>query len=81
MPSLKEIKTRIQSVRSTRKITSAMMMISSSKLRKTQKITENLYPYQQKLQQLMELFVNSQNDFTSPYVERRPVKRVAIIAF
>ena len=81
MPSLKEIKTRIQSVRSTRKITSAMMMISSSKLRKTQKITENLYPYQQKLQQLMELFVNSQNDFTSPYAERRPIKRVAIIAF
>ncbi|MGI6046948.1 MAG: F0F1 ATP synthase subunit gamma [Petrimonas sp.] len=81
MPSLKEIKNRIQSVRSTRKITSAMMMISSSKLRKIQKIIENLYPYQQKLHQLMELFVNSQNDFVSPFAQQQPIKRVAIVAF
>lgn len=58
-----------------------MMMISSSKLRKIQKTIENLYPYQQKLHQLMELFVNSQNDFVSPFAEQRPIKRVAIVAF
>lgn len=81
MPSLKEIKTRIQSVRSTRKITSAMMMIASSKLQKIQKIIKNLYPYQQKLQQLMELFMNSQNNMVSPFAEQRHIKRVAIILF
>ena len=58
-----------------------MMMISSSKLRKIQKIIENLYPYQQKLHQLMELFVNSQNDFISPFAQQQPIKRVAIVAF
>lgn len=81
MPSLKEIKTRILSVRSTRKITSAMMMIASSKLRKIQKIIETLYPYQQKLQQLMELFVNSQDNLASPFAEQRQIKRVALILF
>ncbi|MGB4413752.1 MAG: F0F1 ATP synthase subunit gamma, partial [Paludibacter sp.] len=49
MASLKEIKSRIQSVKSTQKITSAMKMVSSAKLRKAQRIIENFYPYEQKM--------------------------------
>ena len=45
MPSLKEIKTRIQSVNSTRKITSAMKMVASSKLHHAQVMIENMFKH------------------------------------
>ena len=44
MPTLKEIKGRIASVRGTLKITSAMKLVSSAKLRKAQKATEAMRP-------------------------------------
>ena len=46
MPTLKEIKGRIASVRNTLKITSAMKLVSSAKLRKAQKAIENMRPYE-----------------------------------
>ena len=42
MASLKEVKTRINSVKSTRKITSAMKMVASAKLHKAQGAIENM---------------------------------------
>ena len=45
MASLKEIKTRMASVQSTRKITSAMKMVASSKLHHAQNAIENMLPY------------------------------------
>ncbi len=81
MALLKELKSRIQSIRSTQKITSAMMMVSSAKLRKTQDIIQNLYPYEQKLSQLLHLFLSEEREFVSPFTEQRAVQRVAIIAF
>lgn len=81
MAILKEIKSRIQSIRSTQKITSAMMMVSSAKLRKSQDIIQNLYPYEQKLSQLLHIFLSSEQEFISPFTEQRPIQRVAIIAF
>lgn len=81
MAELREIKNRIQSVKSTQKITSAMMMISSAKLRKTQNILQNLYPYEQKLSQLLNIFLSEEKEFISPFTAQRKVKRVAIVAF
>jgi F-type H+-transporting ATPase subunit gamma len=81
MAELKEIKSRIQSVKSTQKITSAMMMVSSAKLRKTQNIIQNLYPYAGKLSQLLEHFLHDEQDNPSPFTQQRPVQRVAIVAF
>lgn len=49
MASLREIKDRIGSVKSTLKITSAMKLVASSKLRKAQKSIENLRPYEEEL--------------------------------
>ena len=49
MPTLKEIKGRIASVRSTLKITSAMKLVSSAKLRKAQNAIEAMRPYREKL--------------------------------
>ena len=49
MASLKEVKTRINSVQSTRKITSAMKMVASAKLHKAQGAIENMLPYQRQM--------------------------------
>lgn len=54
MASLREIKDRIGSVRSTLKITSAMKLVSSAKLRKAQKAIEGMRPYQQALKEILE---------------------------
>jgi len=53
MPTLKEIKGRIASVKSTLKITSAMKLVSSAKLRKAQKATEAMRPYEAQLQRML----------------------------
>ena len=81
MASLKEIKSRIQSVKSTQKITSAMKMVSSAKLRKAQKQIESFYPYKQKLTYILNNFLSSEEESSSIYSENREVKRVALIAF
>jgi F-type H+-transporting ATPase subunit gamma len=82
MSELKELKGRIQSIRSIEKITSAMMMVSSAKLHKFQQIISNLYPYEQKLNNLLQLVLSQQGEeFVSLYMKQRPVKRVAIVAF
>lgn len=53
MASLRETKNRIASVRSTLKITSAMKLVASSKLRKAQKAIENLRPYEEMLSDIL----------------------------
>ena len=45
MPSLKDLKTRIESVKSTRKITKAMQMVAAAKLRRAQEAAEAGRPY------------------------------------
>jgi len=81
MSSLKEIKSRIQSVKSTQKITSAMKMVSSAKLRKAQKTIENLFPYEQRLNGLLTNFLSSEEQAISVFSEMREVNKVAIIVF
>ena len=53
MPTLKEIKGRINSVKSTLKITSAMKLVSSAKLRKAQVAIEAMRPYEQQLSRIL----------------------------
>lgn len=53
MPSLKDLKLRINSVKSTQKITSAMKMVSAAKLRRAQEQAESSRPYAERMQQLM----------------------------
>ena len=81
MASLKEVKTRINSVQSTRKITSAMKMVASSKLHKAQGAIENMLPYQRKLNKILTNFLSADLPVESPFCVERPVKRVAIVAF
>lgn len=80
MAQLKDIKTRLQSVKSTQKITTAMMMVSSAKLQKAQKTLHNLSPYDSKLSEILDLLLSKEGNFTTPFTEEREVKRVAILA-
>ena len=81
MASLKEVKTRINSVKSTRKITSAMKMVASAKLHKAQGAIENMLPYERKLNKILTNFLSADLPVESPYIKARDVKRVAIVAF
>jgi F-type H+-transporting ATPase subunit gamma len=82
MPSLKEIKTRIASVKSTRKITSAMKMVASSKLHHAQVAIQNMLPYENMLEHILKSFLISTHDAQTPYDETRSqIKSVALIVF
>lgn len=81
MPSLKEIKTRITSVNSTRKITSAMKMVASSKLHHAQVMIENMLPYESMLEHILKTFLASEADATTVFSVERKVKRVALLVY
>lgn len=81
MASLKEIKTRIASVQSTRKITSAMKMVASSKLHQAQNAIESMLPYEAMIEHILKTFLVSTPDTDTPFDEERPVKRVALLVF
>ena len=53
MPSLKDLKNRIESVKSTRKITKAMQMVAASKLRRAQEAAEQSRPYAERFNVVM----------------------------
>lgn len=82
MASLKEVKTRIASVKSTRKITSAMKMVASSKLHRAQQAIESMRPYELQLAHIMAAFIaGMEGQVDTPYALQREVKRVAIVLY
>ena len=81
MPSLKEIKGRIASVNSTRKITSAMKMVASSKLHHAQVAIQNMLPYETLLEHILKSFLAAEAEAQTIYDPERPVKRVALVVF
>ena len=81
MPSLKEIKGRIASVNSTRKITSAMKMVASSKLHHAQVAIQNMLPYETMLEHILKSFLAAEVGAQTIYDQERPVKRVALVVF
>ena len=81
MPSLKEIKGRIASVNSTRKITSAMKMVASSKLQHAQVAIQNMLPYETMLEHILKSFLAAEAEAQTIYDQERPVKRVALVVF
>ena len=73
--STKEIKTRIRSMESTKQITKAMEMVAASKLRHAQARVINSRPYFETLYNTITDIVNSNSDFSSPYLVRRTGSR------
>ena len=81
MASLREIKSKIHSVKSTQQITSAMRMVSTVKLQKAQRIIGRFFPYQQQISELLNNFLSREENSTSIYEENREAKKVAVVAF
>ena len=81
MPSLKEIKGRIASVNSTRKITSAMKMVASSKLHHAQVAIQNMLPYETMLEHILKSFLAAEAEAQTVFDQVRPIKRVALVVF
>lgn len=77
--STKEIKNRIRSMESTRQITKAMEMVAASKLRRAQAQVLSSRPYFEILYSTIADIASSNRDFSSPYLQERPVKKVLYI--
>lgn len=77
--STKEIKNRIRSMESTKQITKAMEMVAASKLRKAQNQALSSRPYFEILFSTIHEILDSNRDFSSPYLTERPVKRSVYI--
>ena len=77
--STKEIKNRIRSMESTKQITKAMEMVAASKLRRAQAQILNSRPYFEILRSTIDEIVETNRDFSSPYLQERPAKKVMYI--
>lgn len=80
MPSLKEVKNRISSIKSTQQITRAMKMVAAAKLRRAQERLLQMRPYAQKLSQILQNVSDSLGeDVVNEYAVQREVKSVLFI--
>ena len=66
---------------STRKITSAMKMVASSKLHHAQVAIQNMLPYETLLEHILKSFLAAEADSQTIYDQVRPVRRVALVVF
>ena len=79
MPNTKEIRKQISSISNTQKITSAMEMVASSKMRKTQDRMEMGRPYAERMLSVMGHLANSNPEYKPLYMTEREVKGVGVI--
>ncbi|MFV0521617.1 MAG: ATP synthase F1 subunit gamma [Mangrovibacterium sp.] len=79
MANLKEIQTRIGSVKTTRQVTSAMKMVSAAKLKKAQDNITRMRPYAEKLLYILAQLGEGLNSSESPYTEQRPPENVLLV--
>lgn len=79
MPSLKEVRLRIASVKNTRQITNAMKLVSASKFRKAQRSIISVRPYAQKLRELLGNLAASSGEMAFPFSESRPEEKVLLV--
>jgi F-type H+-transporting ATPase subunit gamma len=80
MPSLKDVKNKIASVKKTKQITKAMNMVSSAKLRKAQMRIEQFRPYADKFYEMLGDLASGADQSVHPLLEvREEVKSVGIV--
>jgi len=83
MPSLRDIKRRIRSVKSTQQITKAMEMVAAAKLRKAQSRAERARPYAEKMELILSnlsaTVVPAGEQVLHPYFEERPVRKTTLV--
>ncbi|MBD5331713.1 MAG: ATP synthase F1 subunit gamma [Paramuribaculum sp.] len=81
MATLRELKTRIGSVASSEKITGAMKMISSAKMHKAEQALRRLAPFRSQVETVIGNLLSADAEFSSPLLEQREVRTVAIVVF
>jgi F-type H+-transporting ATPase subunit gamma len=79
MPSLKAVRLRIASVKSTQKITSAMKMVAAAKLRRSQDAIVAARPYAKTMSNIAAEVARAADADAHPLLTRRPVKRIALV--
>ena len=79
MANLKEIRTKIGSVKNTQKITKAMEMVAASKMRRTQKRMQETRPYADKIRTAIGHLYQANPEYKHPYLVEREIKRVGFI--
>ncbi len=79
MPSEKEIRTKIRSVKNMQKITKAMEMVAASKIRKAQNQMAASRPYAERIRRVVGHIGNANPDYKHPWLIEREVKRVGYI--
>lgn len=81
MATMRELKGRIDSVHSSQKITGAMKMISSARLRKAESKLAHSQPYREKLWEIYRHIMDAGCEYESPLTQEREVKKVAVVVF
>jgi F-type H+-transporting ATPase subunit gamma len=79
MPSTRDIRRRIKSVKSTAQITKAMQMVASSKMLKAQQGALNFRPFAAMAGEIMEHLAEDTGDYRHPLMEVREVRKRAVI--
>jgi F-type H+-transporting ATPase subunit gamma len=72
LPSLKDIRRRIQSVRNTRQITTAMKLVAGAKLRKATENAQSARPYQENLTRVLSRLAGTSGDTEQPLLQIHP---------
>jgi F-type H+-transporting ATPase subunit gamma len=75
----KEIRTKISSIKSTQKITSAMEMVAASKMRRAQERMEVGKPYAQRIRSVVGHLANANPEYKHLFMQEREVKRVGYV--
>ena len=79
MPTTRDIRRRIKSVRNTAQITKAMQMVAASKMRKAQMAALAGRPYASLMNEVLSALVSSSKDFSHPLLEKRDVRKHCVI--
>jgi F-type H+-transporting ATPase subunit gamma len=79
MPGTKEIRSKIASVKSTQKITKAMQMVATSKMRRAQERMKQARPYAQKMRNVIGHLTQANPDYRHPFLVSREPKAIGII--
>ena len=79
MPSMKEIRGKIQSVQNTRKITKAMEMVAASKMRKAQERMRAARPYADNVRNIAAHMSGANSEYQHPFLIERPLQNVGLI--
>ncbi len=81
MATLKQIRRRIRSVKSTQQITKAMEMVAAAKLRRAQDRAVQSRPYSEKTAEMLRSLASAASTLSHPLFEQRPIERQTVALF